>query len=277
MVETGKITVAAATAANSVPLPTSCHYPDSQPLDYYIDEVKNELLNDDPTIPATRPRRSARRRRRVQHAVFRRRSEDLHGLRPGHCSSQVSSRSRRLPPNSPQFTGALVAIDNTDGGVRAIANGRSFAADDQFDPAVEGPAARRDRRSRCSRSRPRSSHGYSPDDRVDTQPPELADRSRNRAAARSTTSRATVTVARRRSRARSRSPTTARSSAPSSRSAPATTATTACGPSSTPRRRWASTPSNFDPSIVSTTLGTQPVHPLEMASGLLDDREPTVC
>ena len=60
MVANGKIDRAqAAGCAKSVPLPTTVSYPHSAPLDYYMDEVKNVLLNDDPNVPGD-PGRGAR-------------------------------------------------------------------------------------------------------------------------------------------------------------------------------------------------------------------------
>src|SRR5262249_22140484 len=49
MVENKKISEKAATAAKSVPLPVTLHYPVSKPLDYYIDEVRSILLANDTT------------------------------------------------------------------------------------------------------------------------------------------------------------------------------------------------------------------------------------
>ena len=51
MVANGKTTPRRGQAAKSVPLPTTLSYPHSASLDYYMDEVKNVLLNDDPTVP----------------------------------------------------------------------------------------------------------------------------------------------------------------------------------------------------------------------------------
>ena len=80
-----------------------------------------------------------------------------------------------------------------------------------------------------------------------------------------------------RSRRRSRSPTTARSCAPSSRSAPATTAPTASQTViQTWRSRWASTRRTSSP-VVSTTLGTQRRAPARDGAGLLGDRRTTAC
>ncbi len=65
-----------------------------------------------------------------------------------YIQSAANQAMAHMPPG--EFTSSLVAIDNADGGVRAIANPRPFS-EQQFDPATDGSAGSRARRSRCSR------------------------------------------------------------------------------------------------------------------------------
>jgi membrane peptidoglycan carboxypeptidase len=72
-----------------------------------------------------------------------------------------------LPPD-PKFTASLVVIDNADGGVRAIANGRTFAQM-QFDPATEGPGRQAGSSFKAFTLAAALSRGYSANDLVSTQ------------------------------------------------------------------------------------------------------------
>jgi len=117
-----------------------------------MDEVRNVLLNDDPNVagdPAEVLGATQQQRAAASTAAL----EDLHVVRPT-LQFMATVSMHKLPPNS-NVTASLVVIDNADGGVRAIANGRTFAQS-QFDPATEGLGRQAVRRSRCSRSRPRS-------------------------------------------------------------------------------------------------------------------------
>ena len=70
-----------------------------------------------------------------------------------------------MPKNQSQFTAALVAIDNHDGAVRAVAFGRGYSAS-QFDPAVDGPGRQAGSSFKTITLAQALSSGYSPDDRV---------------------------------------------------------------------------------------------------------------
>jgi penicillin-binding protein 1A len=73
--------------------------------------------------------------------------------------------SKELPKT--QFTASLVVIDNADGGVRAIANGRTFA-EMQFDPATEGPGRQAGSAFKVFTLATALSRGYTPNDTVST-------------------------------------------------------------------------------------------------------------
>ena len=51
MVANGKTTAAAAKLRSRCRCPTTVSYPHTASLDYYMDEVKNVLLTDDPNVP----------------------------------------------------------------------------------------------------------------------------------------------------------------------------------------------------------------------------------
>src|SRR5439155_9311120 len=70
------------------------------------------------------------------------------------------------PKDQSQFTAALVAIDNRNGAVRALAFGRGYDAS-QFDPAVDGPGRQAGSAFKGITLATALSSGYSPDDRVD--------------------------------------------------------------------------------------------------------------
>ena len=133
-----------------------------------------------------------------------------------------------IPQNQSQFTGALVAIDNSNGAVRAVSFGRGYNAS-QFDPAVDGPGRQAGSSFKGITLATALASGYSPDDRVSGGSltwqigpgqrqrlllPPLGRLPRRRPDAH---------------RGDRDSPTTARSCAPSCRWGRATTAATACG------------------------------------------------
>ena len=167
MVANHKTTAQAARLAKYVPLPTKVSYPHPAVLDYYMDEVKNVLLNDDPTIPgdpaeALGPTQQAR-----ANAVFRGGLRIYTSYDPTIQFEATAAVNKELP-KSP-FTASLVVIDNSDGGVRAIANGRTFA-EMQFDPAVEGPGRQAGSSFKVFTLAAALSRGYTPNDTVSTGP-----------------------------------------------------------------------------------------------------------
>src|SRR2546427_1887883 len=69
------------------------------------------------------------------------------------------------PKDQSQFTAALVAIDNRNGAVRAVAFGRGYDAS-QFDPAVDGPGRQAGSSFKGITLAAALAAGYSPEDRV---------------------------------------------------------------------------------------------------------------
>ena len=187
---------------------------------------RTQLLTDDPNVSGDPGEVLGSTQQARANAVFRGGLKIYTTYDPTLQFAASASVNSILPKS--QFTASLVVIDNTDGGVRAIANGRSFA-DMQFDPATEGPgrqagssfkvftlAAALVGRLHAER------HGV-------RRAAALAHRTRDRL--RRVLQPGSRRLPRRhdpRSPRRSPSPTTARSCAPSCRSAPATSGTTAC-------------------------------------------------
>lgn len=168
MVINKKTTAAAAKLAKSVPLPTTVSYPHSAPGDYYIDEVRNVLLDDDPDVSgdpaevlgATQQARAA--------AVYGGGLKIYTSYDPTLQFMASSAMNTQRPANS-SVTASLVVIDNSDGGVRAIANGRTFTQS-QFDPATEGLGRQAGSSFKVFTLAAALSHGYSPNDSVSTTP-----------------------------------------------------------------------------------------------------------
>ncbi len=165
MVANRKAKPAAALAAKSVPLPTSVSYPNSAPLDYYMDEVKNVLLTDDPTVSGDPAEVLGSTQQARANAVFRGGLKIYTSYDPP-LQFEASVAVTTVLPQSP-FTASLVVIDNSDGGVRAIANGRTFAQM-QFDPATEGPGRQAGSAFKVFTLAAALSRGYTPNDTVST-------------------------------------------------------------------------------------------------------------
>ncbi len=166
MVANGKVKLAVATAAKSVPLPTSVSYPHSGALNYYVDEVRNVLLNDDPNVSGDPAEVLGSTQQERAAAVYRGGLKIYTSYDPT-LQFMANAAMGVLPPRQ-SVTAALVVIDNNDGGVRAIANGRTFS-ESQFDPATQ--ASRQAGSSfKMFTLAAALSRGYSPNDTVSTQP-----------------------------------------------------------------------------------------------------------
>jgi penicillin-binding protein 1A len=162
MVENKKATAAAAKAARSVPLPTKVSFPHTAPLDYYLDQVKTLMLSDDPKVQGDPGELLGATQQARAGAVFRGGLKIYTEYDPGLQFVATAAMNSQLPKTS--FTAALVVIDNSNGGVRAIANGRTFQ-EMQFDPATE---ARRQAGSsfKTFTLAAAISRGYTPNDTV---------------------------------------------------------------------------------------------------------------
>ncbi len=167
MVANKKISAAAAKAAKSVPLPTTVSYPHSTPGDYYIDEVRNVLLNDDPTVSGDPAEALGTTQQARAAAVYGGGLKIYTSYDPTLQFMANLAMNAKAPPN-PELTESLVVIDNSDGGVRAIANRLTFAQT-QFDPATEGPGRQAGSSFKVFTLAAALSHGYSPNDTVSTQ------------------------------------------------------------------------------------------------------------
>jgi penicillin-binding protein 1A len=164
MVSNHKSTAAKARAAKSVPLPTHLSYPHSTRLDYYLDEVRNRLLTDDPRVDGDPGEVLGATPSARAKAVFGGGLKVYTAYDP-FAQLQADTAIRTVLPASTPFTASLVVIDNHDGGVRAIANGRTFAQM-QFDPATDPPGRQAGSAFKTFTLAAALSHGYSPNDSV---------------------------------------------------------------------------------------------------------------
>jgi membrane peptidoglycan carboxypeptidase len=156
-----------AKAAKSVPLPTTVSYPHSSPGDYYMDEVRNVLLTDDANVSGDPAEVLGATQQARASAVYRGGLKIYTSYDPT-LQFMATSAMHQLPSNT-NVTASLVVIDNADGGVRAIANGRTFAQS-QFDPATEGLGRQAGSSFKVFTLAAALSHGYSPNDTVSTAP-----------------------------------------------------------------------------------------------------------
>jgi penicillin-binding protein 1A len=167
MVANHKATADAAHLAKYVPLPTTVNYPHPAAQDYYTDEVKNVLLNGDPTVPGDPADALGSTLQTRANALYRGGLKIYTAYDPTLQFEATAAMNKELP-KSP-FTASLVVIDNADGGVRAIANGRTFA-ELQFDPATEGPGRQAGSSFKAFTLAAALSRGYSANDAVSGDP-----------------------------------------------------------------------------------------------------------
>ena len=167
MVVNHKAQAGPARLAKFVPLPTSVSYPHAASLDYYMDEVKNVLLNEDSSVPGDPAEILGSTQQARANSVYRGGLKIYTSYDPT-LQFEASSAVNKILPKSP-FTASLVVIDNADGGVRAIANGRTFA-EMQFDPATEGPGRQAGSSFKVFTLATALSRGYTPNDSVSTSP-----------------------------------------------------------------------------------------------------------
>ena len=166
MVKTHKITQAQADAANSAPLPTKVFYPEPSLRSYYIDALIGSLLEPGSRSPAD-PARALGKTRAIRTArVYRGGLRIYTNYDPTMQYLANLAIDNVIPKSQDQFTGALVSIDNSNGAVRAVAFGRGYDAS-QFDPAVDGPGRQAGSSFKGITLATALSSGYSPDDRVD--------------------------------------------------------------------------------------------------------------
>lgn len=135
MLELDMITRAELLEAEAEPLPTTAYSPLPRTNDYFLEEVKKSLLNDNPhvvgdvgeALGASDPERFQR--------VFRGGLRIFTTFDPEMQVNAVTAVNEVLPPS--QFTAALVAIDNGTGAVRAMVGGPNFEQA-QFNVATQG-------------------------------------------------------------------------------------------------------------------------------------------
>ncbi len=163
MLQSKMITNAQARLARLEPLPTKTTNNLLRKRDYFLDEVVTRLLNDDPRVDGDvaeflGPTTSAR-----YNAVFKGGLKIYTTFDPLLQYIAYFDVNNILPVNTP-FTAALVALDNTNGAVRAMVGGRNFEQS-QFNLATEG-SRQAGSAFKVITLAAALSAGYSPNDRV---------------------------------------------------------------------------------------------------------------
>lgn len=166
MLHTHKITAAEARAANQVPLPTHTSYPQASQRSYYIDALLDRLQNPDPTDPSNPANLLGKTKAEAHNKLYRGGLRIYTNYDPVMQFTADLAISGTIPKNQTQFTATLVSIDNSNGAVRALAFGRGYSAS-QFDPAVDGRGRQAGSSFKAITLAAALSAGYSPDDRVD--------------------------------------------------------------------------------------------------------------
>ena len=166
MVHTRKITAAQARAANQVPLPTHTWYPRSSQRNYYIDALIGQFQHPDPKDPSNPANVLGKTAAEVHRRVYQGGLRIYTNYDPNLQYAADLAIAGIVPKNQSQFTAALVSVDNTNGAVRTVAFGRGYDAS-KFDPAVDGPGRQTGSSFKGITLAAALSAGYSPDDRVE--------------------------------------------------------------------------------------------------------------
>ncbi|HMQ25168.1 MAG TPA: transglycosylase domain-containing protein [Acidimicrobiales bacterium] len=117
LVETGHLTQEEADFYDVAPLPTARNQVLPQPNDYFIEEVKQSLL-DNPNLGATEEER--------YNAVFRGGLRIYTTFSPTAQYYALLARNSRMPDTANRFTAALVSVEAGTGAVRAMVGGPGF-------------------------------------------------------------------------------------------------------------------------------------------------------
>jgi penicillin-binding protein 1A len=165
MVDTHKITTAQAAAANSAPLPTRTFYPEPSQRSYYIDALLDQLSHPDPKQPSSPANVLGTTRAEAERLLYKGGLRIYTNYDPAMQYLAQLSIAHNIPTNQSQFTAALVSIDNSNGAIRAVAFGKGYDSS-QFDPAVDGPGRQAGSSFKSITLAAALSEGYSPEDRV---------------------------------------------------------------------------------------------------------------
>ena len=165
MLKTGKITAAQERAANQVPLPTHTSYPQSSHRNYYIDALISQFEHPDPKDPSNPANVLGKTAAEVHNRLYRGGLRIYTNYDPAMQFAADLAISAIVPQNQSTFTAALVSVDNSNGAVRTVAFGRGYDAS-QFDAAVDGPGRQTGSSFKGITLAAALSAGYSPDDRV---------------------------------------------------------------------------------------------------------------
>jgi penicillin-binding protein 1A len=165
MVKNHKITQAQADAANGAPLTTQVFYPEPSQRSYYIDALINSLTKPQSLLDAGPALALGRTNAARLHLLYEGGLRIYTNYDPTMQYLANLAIANVIPKDQSQFTAALVSIDNSNGAVRAVAFGRGYDAS-QFDPAIDGPGRQAGSSFKGITLATALSNGYSPDDRV---------------------------------------------------------------------------------------------------------------
>jgi penicillin-binding protein 1A len=119
MVAERDVTPEAAVAIKAMPVPTKLSAPLPQPNDYFVEAVKNRLLQD---------RRLGETPQQRYNAVFRG-GLDIYTTLDRHLAEVAKEKVNAiLPDTNGRFTAAVASVDPSTGAVRALVGGRDFNA-----------------------------------------------------------------------------------------------------------------------------------------------------
>jgi penicillin-binding protein 1A len=141
------------------------YYPKASQRSYYIDALLDQLSNPNAKVPWDPANALGATRADAKHKLYEGGLRIYTNYDPVMQYEASLAIAGIVPTNQTQFTAALVAIDNSNGAVRAVAFGRGYDAS-EFDPAVDGPGRQPGSSFKGITLATALANGYSPDDRV---------------------------------------------------------------------------------------------------------------
>ncbi|HZQ83313.1 MAG TPA: PBP1A family penicillin-binding protein [Acidimicrobiales bacterium] len=162
MVKAGDLTRTKANEIKDAPLPTTLSTPAQLPKDYFVDDVK-QLLLDDPRFLGGNPQER-------QNAVNKGGLHIYTTLDPRLQADAEKARDDILPDTNGRFQAALVSLDSTTGAVRALVGGKSFEQS-QYDLATHLPGRQPGSSFKPIVLATAIENGYSPNDTINGTSP----------------------------------------------------------------------------------------------------------
>ncbi|MBV8960363.1 MAG: PBP1A family penicillin-binding protein [Actinobacteria bacterium] len=162
MIKAGDLTKSKADQIRNAPLPTALSTPAQLPKDYFVDEVK-QLLLDDPRFLGGNPQER-------QNAVNKGGLHIYTTLDPRLQADAEKARDDILPDTNGRFQAALVSLDSTSGAVRALVGGKDFEQS-QYDLATHHPGRQPGSSFKPIVLATAIENGYSPNDTINGTSP----------------------------------------------------------------------------------------------------------